>query len=204
MRHITSLLQRQWKLLAITGALGALVFLGGSLLFPLEYRADADVLILTRQQSGADPLSLSRAQERITETIAATIETDSFYEQVVSGDAGRFVREQFDIENDRQRRSAWEDAVEARAQYGTNVMTISAYATSREQAERLAAAVAETIAQNGSEYVGTVIISRVVNQPIASRFPVRPNLLVNAVLGFLIGVIVMGWVVVQRRRPRVL
>lgn len=201
MHNFVKMFTRQWKLLLTAGVLVALLSLGVSLIAPLEYRADTEILILSLKQSGTDPLATSRAQERIAEQLALAVETDAFFEQVQgSGGLSDELRAMFPDDDPRKRRKRWQKSVDASALFGTSILTVSAYNTDREEAELLASQVAETVFKNGSEYVGTPIVARVVNESIASVWPVRPNLLINTALGFIVGIIGMGWLLVRRSR----
>lgn len=203
--HSTSkLLVKRWKVIATGGVIVAAISFGVSLIMPLEYRADAQISIITRQQYGVDPFTTSKSAERIADTLANTVETDAFYAQVVENNAVGSIRNRFDGLDPRKRRKAWRRAVEGSTVFGTNLLNVSVFARNADDAERLAAAVAKTVVDNGSDYVGTVIVARIVNQPIASKFPVRPNLALNALLGFFIGIIGTGWAVARRHGNSVL
>jgi len=62
----------------------------------------------------------------------------------------------------------------------------------------LAAASADALVARGWEYVGGDVTMKVVNNPIATRWPVRPNLVLNALLGFVVGTLLMGLLVVRK------
>lgn len=203
MSHISKMLSRQWKVLLVAGLLVSLLMVGIGLISPLEYRADAELLILTRQQSGTDPLTVARAQEQIAGQLAENVEKDLFYNQVIADNTlpSEVVERFTSIEDDRKRRKAWNKAVEARANVGTSLLTLTAYDTNAEHAEQLASQMAQTLIQNGTEYVGTLVVGRVVNEPIATDWPVRPNIFLHALFGFIIGIMGMGWLLIKRSKP---
>ena len=205
MSHVGKLFSRQWKVILIAGALVGVLSLGVSLIAPLEYKADAELLILIRQQVNTDPLTVSRAQERIAEQLARAVETDAFFDQVMAGETiTPGIIAKFDIDNERKKRKRWHKSIDARAEFGTSLLTVSAFDTDRDQAEALADLVATTLVQESLDYVGIIVSASVVNNPIASAWPVRPNILLNTLLGFLVGVIGMGWLVLSRTRGRIL
>jgi len=54
------------------------------------------------------------------------------------------------------------------------------------------------LAKEAQNYTGTAITIKEISTPIVSRFPVRPNLLLNALFGAVIGG--LGMAVWQRRK----
>ena len=82
--------------------------------------------------------------------------------------------------------------------YGTGVLNVSAYSPDPTQAMQLAGAASDTLVSKGWQYVGGDVTLQVVNHPVVSKWPVRPNLVVNAFLGFLVGVL-MGALIVVRK-----
>ena len=50
------------------------------------------------------------------------------------------------------------------------------------------------------EYVGGDVTIKVVNAPVATRFPVRPNLPLNGALGFVVGVLLMVLALLRREK----
>lgn len=204
MSSVIAVLTRQWKLPVFAGIFVALLSFFVGIVLPSDYKAETDLLILTRQ-SGTDPLTTARAQERIAETLARTVETDAVYAQVMARpDLSEDAKNDLRNSDSRKQRKQWERQVDARAIFGTNMLRVSAYGNTKEQAQDLARAVSQTMIQNGSEYVGTLIVARVVNEPIAGAWPARPNPLVNAGVGFVVGVLAMGWLVVSRGKRSII
>ncbi|MBU1896036.1 hypothetical protein KJ641_04170 [Patescibacteria group bacterium] len=195
---------KRWKILVLVGILVAILSSAVSLLFPIEYRADTEVLIISRQQYGVDPYTVAKSAERIAESLSQAIKTDDFYQRVLESSDQSIDTSRFTNVEERIKRKRWQKAVEAKAVFGTSLMTISAYHKDPNQAAILAKAVSDTIVLHGSSYVGTLINIKVVNTPVVSRWPARPNILLNAFLGFLIGILIMGVAVVKKGRRRLI
>jgi len=168
-------------------------------LFPLEYRADAQVFIISQSQQGVDPYTTVKSAERIGENLSELLKTDDFFVKVSNQDGYNLDVSEFTSLNDRKRRKLWEQSVHGSVVYGTGVFSISAYHRSQEQAKALAGAAANTLVANGWQYVGGDVIIRLVNPPVVTQYPVRPNLLVNIVLGFLFGVLFISVFVIRKR-----
>jgi len=168
-------------------------------LFPLQYRADAQVLIISQSRYGVDPYTVIRSAERVGENISQVMKTSDFYNKVRElGQAG-IDWSQFEGLNDRDKRKKWEKTIEPSVVYGTGVLNVSAYSVDSAEAQALAAAAANTLVSKGWEYVGGDVTIKIVNQPIVTRYPVRPNILINVVLGFIVGILLTSLMVVRKR-----
>lgn len=197
MQTIASTLHRRSRLIVLAGIIGALVAFLLSIAMPLEYRADAQVLLITQARFGTDPYTAARSSERIGENLAQVMTTNDFYEKVIAGrdlDLSRYTNVP-----ERTKRKRWQKAVNAGVSYGTGVLNISAYDRKPEAAITLAQAVVDTLVANGYEYIGGGVTIRMVNAPVATRFPARPNIPVNTAAGFVVGVVVMSFLVLRKR-----
>lgn len=193
-------LAKRWRALLLSGLVFAMVASLGSLILPLEYRADGQILIISRSRFGVDPYTVAKSAERVGENIAQVVSTDDFYNKVMalpqySLDTSKFV----DV-SDRVRRKRWGKTVSASVIFGTGVLNINAYHTSPQQAVAYASAAADALVANSPEYVGGDVTFKIVNSPVATPFPVRPNVIVNGLLGFGFGILFMAILVVRKRR----
>lgn len=193
-------LKKRWKLVFFgTILLGAVGF-GLSFLFPLEYRADAQVLIISKSRFGVDPYTAVKSAERVGENIVTLVSTDDFYRKVREQKEFSLTTAQFDGVNAQTRRRRWKRAVHASVVYGTGFLNISTYDTDQDAAEELAGAVAQTLSRSAWEYVGGDVSVRVVNRPVVSLWPVRPHIVLNTLFGLIVGFIISSFVVVRRYR----
>ncbi len=182
------------------GVLVALLSLGVSLLFPLEYRADAQVLVIAKSRSGVDPYTIAKSGERIGEDLIQVVKTNDFYTKVMADPNFTVDRTRFEAigMSEQTKRKNWQNSVSASVVYGTSVLSVSAYSPNASDAAQLSGAIVDTLAAHGWEYVGGDVSMKIVNQPIVTRWPVRPNLIVNVLSGFAIGVLTFGLLVVYR------
>ena len=183
---------RRSKIILLAGLGAGILSLFAGLLFPLEYRADAQALIIPQSRYGVDPYTVVKSAERVGENIVAIMKTDDFYQKVVAQSGPALDTSRFAGVSERVKRKRWQRAVRASVVYGTGIVNISAYHAKPDEAKALAAATAETLAAKGWEYVGGDVTIKVVNPPLVTRWPARPNLAVNALAGFVVGVVVMS------------
>jgi len=77
-----ALLTKRWKLIVAVGLIFSVASLGVTMLFPLEYRADAEVFIISKSRYGVDPYTVVKSAERVGENIAQVMKTDDFLAKV--------------------------------------------------------------------------------------------------------------------------
>lgn len=166
-------------------------------IMPLEYRADAQVLIISQSRYGVDPYTAAKSAERVGENLVQVIGTSDFFQKVIAQntalDVTRFVKL-----SERAKRQLWQKTLTANVVYGTGMLNISAFSKDSEQAKAWSLAAAQALSSKGWEYVGGDVVMKMVNDPIVTRFPVRPNLFLNGILGFVVGVLFAGLSVVRK------
>lgn len=191
-------LGRSTRRLVLGGFMGIFLALALSFISPVQYRADAQVYIIARSRFGVDPYTVAKSAERIGDNLAQVVKTSDFYDKVMANSNFQLDRDYFENVSERTKRKHWEKTVDASIVFGTGVMNVSAYHAQPAQAKAYASAIIDTLVTKGTEYVGEDVEMKVVNQPVVTNLPVRPNFLVNSVVGFVLGVMLMSMLVVQR------
>lgn len=192
------LLNRHLKLILSSGLLVAVLAVAVSLLFPWKYSAQSQVLIISRDRSGVDPYTQSKSAERIGENLAQVMKTADFMQKVMDS-AATFDKARWQNLTVRKQREDWQKDVVGQMQYGTSLMNITVY-SSKDDVMALAAAVTDATVNNGWEYVGSDVSLKTISSPLMSRWITRPNIILNAFLGFLAGAaLASAWVVKYRR-----
>ncbi len=190
---------KQWKMMFLVGIMCGLgAILVTLLFFPLEYRADAQVLVISKTRYGVDPYTVVKSAERVGENIAAVMRTNDFFEKVWEQTAYAPDKSYFENVPDRTKLKRWARSVQPSVVYGTGVLSVSGYGRTDTQAIALAGAAANAIVAHGWEYVGGDVTLKVVNNPVVTGWPVRPNVFMNGVMGFLIGLMLAGIIVTRK------
>ena len=167
-----------------------------SLVFPKQYSADSQVLIISRDRTGVDPYTQAKSAERIGQNLVQIMKTADFYSKVFELNGASLNADQWKNLSERRQRKKWSKDVLGNMVYGTGLLNVRAYAPTKEQAVALSSAVSQTLGSNGWEYVGGDVSIRVVTTPLASRLPARPNVAVNILLGFAAGILIaVLWVI---------
>lgn len=193
-------LQRNSRLIFTWGLVFAVLSAAVSLLFPKQYMATSQVLIISRDRAGVDPYTQARSAERIGANLAQVMNTTDFYNKVMASNFTIFDREPWRTLTDRDQRKKWSKDVRANMVYGASLMNITVYSYSPAEAVNLSHAITQTLASQGWEYLGGDVAIKAISNPLASRWIGRPNILVNGGVGFLIGVLICSlWVLRYKR-----
>ncbi|MBI2038116.1 MAG: hypothetical protein HYT15_04300 [Candidatus Magasanikbacteria bacterium] len=179
-------LVKHTRLIVVWGLVFALLSVASSLFFPRQYSATSELLIISRDRTGTDPYTQARSAEKIGSNLAQVIGTTDFFNKVISSIAV-FDREPWTDLNDRQQRKKWTKDVRANMLYGVSVMSVKVYSYDQAEAVNLSKAVSAVLVSQGWEYLGGDVAIKLISEPLASRWPVRPNLLLNGIVGFLAG-----------------
>lgn len=189
----TSLIAYHWKFIFGVAVVTSVIVLLFSLLWPLEYRSTVRILvtpIVTPSGVVYDQYTALKSAEHIAETLSSIIHTILFQGKVLSSQYAVGL-DNFDTDL-RIRRKQWAKKIDPLVIKGTGIISISVYDEEKTRAENLSRAVSETLVKEASGFVPGRISLRVVDPPITSRFPVRPNLPLRFVFGFIFGSLFAG------------
>ena len=190
---------RSWKFLALTTVLGALLAVAFSFAVPLRYSSTERLLITQTNSVGVDPYTAIKSTERIAGNLIEIINTTSFYKAVVADtqiDASYFPTDEI------SKRQKWTDTIDASVDSGTGIMSIVAYHTNRDQAQRIAVDVAQQLVNIAPNYFGYSVRVQIIDDPLPSRFYAKPDFLKNALFGAIAGILIgMAWVLGRVKNP---
>lgn len=179
-KHITLIIG--WGI--VVGGIVAII----SLVLPASYGAESAVLIISRDRSGVDPYTQAKSAEQVGGNLVQVLQTDDFFHKVMAS-AYFFDKERWNNFDDRGRRKNWHRDVVAAVVGGTSLLKITTYSVRSDDSLALARAVTETLAAQGADYVGGDIAFKVVDNPLLSPWLRRPNVILNTLGGFLVGMI---------------
>ncbi|HOX60594.1 MAG TPA: hypothetical protein PLV72_01145 [Candidatus Magasanikbacteria bacterium] len=186
-------LRAYWFRAVVVGFISGAVFVGVAFLFPFQYRADADILVISRSRTGTDPYTAAKSTERVAENLAEVIGSSDFYAKVKMQSGYGLDFSKYDSGTALEKRRAWQKAVSAEVVYGTGVLRVSAFESSPVKAEKMVAAISDTIVNRGLEYTSGEMALKIINEPTVGRLPARPNLFfvfgAGIVLGFALVII---------------
>lgn len=195
-------LAKHLKLIVVWGFIFAILSIVVSLFFPKQYLATSQALIISRDKTGVDPYTQARSAGLIGTSLAQVMNTTDFYNKVMNSNVSPFDRQPWQNLTDRQQRKKWSKDVQATMVYGGSMMKIDVYSYSQAEAVNLSNAITQTLAAQGWEYLGGDVAIKVVSNPLASRWIARPNFLINAAVGLLVGMLISGLWVLRYKQHR--
>lgn len=184
MRYLSIIKERWLLLLASTLVCGAAAV--GLSFLPTQYYQSEVQLLIVQKQSNVDSYTAQRAAEKIGKSLTSVIDTLNFQDRVIA--TGYITSDQFS-QNSGDRKREWEKLVDANVLPETGIVQIFGYGTEAGKAEDVALGVAQVLTSNSADYHGagdTVTIS-IIDGPITSTRPVKPNIPLNGVAGAVLG-----------------
>ena len=114
--------------------------------------------------------------------------TSSFYDEVI--DSNKIVAKKF-TQDSIERRKTWEKNVKANVIPETGILQINVYDVDRNYASELVKNISYVLINKGAEYHGggSDVELKIVDDVFISKYPVRPNIILNIALAFVIGFI---------------
>ncbi|MFW0862111.1 MAG: hypothetical protein ACKKL6_00820 [Candidatus Komeilibacteria bacterium] len=160
-----------------------------SLFMPQQYRAQAKLLVIQHQSQSLDAYLAAKSAEKVGKVLSEVVYSSSFFDEVWQ--AGFNIGTDWG-ETPRDRRKIWKKRVSLNPIPQTSLIEINTYHTDRVSVEQLAQAMIYVLVERGSQYHGggDQVQIKLVDKPIVSNYPVRPNLLLNALAALLIGLVI--------------
>lgn len=166
----------------VTGLLAVVL---SPIFIPLQYAAEARVLVSPRAIAGVDPYTSSKAAERIAQNLAQIVGTSEFFNRVIAVSLG--VDVSYYSGDELSRRQLWQSTVEASSVYNTGILRVVAYHPNKQQAVATATAVTYVLTQSGNDFAVNSADFRLIDRAVVSRLPKRPNFAAIGLAGFLAG-----------------
>ena len=150
-----------------------------------EYETRARILIIQRQIT-PDAFAASQSADYVANLLHEGVVSDSFYEHVAQKNPSLFSGMSSDVT---ERRKEWTRMVATSVVSGKGVLNVSTYHQNRDTAQQLGTLVIQTLLENGKDYhgAGDSVTLRVLDEPVTSSHPTRPNILLNALAGLVVG-----------------
>ncbi len=177
-----SVILSTWLIFIILGSL--ITFLQ-----PLKYEAKSRLLIV-QNVAGIDPYTVSKSNQYLSSLFAQVVHSNSFFDLVTNSS-------NFDIDKSyfqstyKKQMEVWEKSIAASSLNDTGIIEISIYHPNPYQAKELALAANDVLINQGFNYQGggDNIKVKIIDQPLVSDYPVKPNIIFNLIAFSLLGLI---------------
>lgn len=198
MQHTLSAVRKHWTTLALVTLLAGGVALLFSAVQPQDFSSEVKMLIIQKQNFETDTYLAAKSAEKVGDNLSEVLNTSSFFEKVVA--EGSVDLSQLEAMSARDRHEAWGEKVSATVIPDSGLLVITAYDEDPAVAEKLAVAVASIMTTSSAEYHGggESIVIKVVDDPMTSTYPVRPNIFVNVAVAMALGLMLSTLVIFLR------
>jgi capsular polysaccharide biosynthesis protein len=182
------LLKRKSQTIFIIVVAAILLTLSISLLMPLRYEAQSKLLI-TQNSANTDAYALSRSNEYLGNLFAQVIQSSSFLELTLASNYN-INQDYFKLDNAKKMQT-WQRVVQAKTYSDSGIIEISIYHENPYQAQQIALAVNDVLLNKNQNYHGggDKIKINIIDQPLISKYPVKPNLISNTIMALVLSFI---------------
>ena len=167
------------------------VFLGGVLTFSqtFKYGAKSQILVIQEGGAGVDPFAVSRSVEYLSTLFSQVIYSNSFYDLVMESNYN--IDKNYFAGDSTQRMKKWRKTVDAKSLTDSGMINITVYHSDVYQAKQIALAINQVLVTQNSNYqgMGSSVRIMVIDQPVVSSYPLKPNLPINLIVSIILGVL---------------
>lgn len=162
-----------------------------TLIQPLRYESRSKLLVLQDFGDNFDPYSAAKSNEYLSNLLARITTSEVFFEEMA--DSGFNVDGKYFSDRADKKLKIWEKTVVAKAVNDSGIISVNIYHTDRYQTEQIARAVNYVLKTKNSQFYagGSSVNIKVIDEPIVSKWPVKPNAPLNIgfaiILGFISG-----------------
>lgn len=189
-RDFLSLISEKRK--AVWGFMALFLMLGALLVAvqKFQYSSKSQLLVVQQNNQLLDAYAASRSNEYLSGILASVISSNSFYTKVMESNFG--IDKAYFGDNTRDQMEIWSRTVKARNVNDSGIISIVVYHPDRAQAEKIVSAVNYVLMTQHASYhgAGQSVKVRLIDQPVTSSFPVKPNIPLVAVSSLALGVLV--------------
>ena len=156
---------------------------------PFKYGSNIKLLTVYSFKENTDPYITSKSNEYLSNLLSKIVYSNSFFEKIK--ESGFNIDKSYFKGDDRRQIKNWGETVRARNIVDTGMIDLDVYHTDRNQAEQIARAIAFTLQTEHGEYhgFGKNVEIKIIDKPITSTFPVKPNIAFNLLFAITFGFI---------------
>ncbi len=181
------LLKKKWGTIVTLTFVTIILTIAISLMFPLKYESKSSLLVI-QNTKGSDPYTVSKSNEYLGNLFAQVVYSSSFYNLVVSSNYN--VDRKYFSGSYNEQIKKWQETIKTKTLNDTGIIEIYVYHPNPYQAKQISLAINDILINNNSEYQSNKSIRiNVINEPLVSNYPTSPNIIQNAFIAFISGML---------------
>lgn len=180
--ELTNLLKQKRQTLISIFLLFLVIGLLVVLMQDFKYGAKSKILVIQGGAERVDPFSVSRSVEYLSDLFTKVVYSNTFFDSVMESDFNidkNYFGQSFD-----KKMKTWRNTVSAKSLEDSGIIVINVYHEDSYQASQIALAVNHVLISNNQDYhgLGSSVKINVIDQPIVSSYPVKPNLIYSLLI----------------------
>lgn len=178
---------KNWRNALIITLVFLILTLAFTLARPLKYRSSSRLLVMQDYSAQSEPDAASKSAQYLSNIFSEVVYSSSFFNEAMSSDFN--IDKNYFNKNDEKRQKQWNKMISAKAISDTGIIDIDVYHTNKEQADQISQAIGYILKTKHNLYHGggDKVSVMIIDKPITSNWPVRPNILVNLILALVFG-----------------
>ena len=194
---LTQTLRDNSLFISIVTALSVVIILGISLVKPFQYEAKATLLVI-QNQAGIDAYTATKSAEKIGKNLTQIVASTAFYDDVTSMDPSLKGLFSNDVT---KRRKEWKRDVSLAIVPETGILELATYQEDKQAVSQLLDTVSFVLMNQSEKYHGggTAVTIKMIDAVAVSKYPVRPNLVVNIIFAATLGLVLSSMYVLMKQ-----
>jgi len=181
---------KNWRIIAVILLATITVSLIATSLQKPQYVARGRILITQKTSDNLDMYKASQSAERLAMLFAKIIKSSTFFKDVLN--SGFPIDKSYFPKGEKDSREKWMEMVNSRVSTDTSIIEIDVYHRDAQEAKRILNAIIYNFSQKSKSYynLGDTVGIVVLDTPLVSDRPVKPNFFLNIILGLFIGLVI--------------
>lgn len=172
----------------LVGLLAAAILV--SFLQPLKYSAESQLLVVPDYQQTSDPYQISRTNEYLSSLLAQVTYSSSFFKATVKPEYQ--IDTTYFGDTAKKRMTNWRNTIKVKPINDSGAISVKVYHPDKQQAEKLVRAINYNLITKNNYYhgLGDKVTLKVIDEPLVSGWPAKPNLPLNFGLAIILGILI--------------
>lgn len=152
-----------------------------------KYSSKSQLLVVQEYNRSVDAYTASKSNEYLSSVLANVVTSNSFFTKVM--ESGFSINQGYFGDNTKDQMREWDRTVTAKSINDSGIIAITVYHPNRNQAEQIDRAINFVLMTQNTAYHGSgdAVKVRLIDQPISSTWPVRPNVFLIISIAVLLG-----------------
>jgi capsular polysaccharide biosynthesis protein len=184
-----NLIKGKKQTIAIVVMIFVLFAVGFTFIQPLRYLSASKVLVIQGLPEKVDSYQISKSNEYIAGLLAQVITTNSFYKEVMN--SGFNIDKTYFPESGDKQMKLWKKTVKVNSDQ-SGIVTIKVYHDNRVQVDQISQGINFILISKNQLYhgFGDLVKIKIIEQPVTSDRPIKPNIFINIGVAFSFGLLV--------------